>query len=66
MTSKVIKAGKVVLIGSFVSRGISALSSIILARLLFENDYGALVIATIFTGLIAQIGGMGYEIYYLQ
>lgn len=66
MTSKVIKAGKIVLIGSFISRGISALSSIILARLLFENDYGALVIATIFTGLIGQIGGMGYEIYYLQ
>jgi len=66
LTSKVIKAGKIVLIGSFISRGISALSSIILARLLFENDYGALVIATIFTGLISQIGGMGYEIYYLQ
>ncbi len=66
MSSKVIEAGKVVLIGSFISRGISALSSIILARLLFENDYGALVIATIFTGLISQIGGMGYEIYYLQ
>jgi O-antigen/teichoic acid export membrane protein len=66
VTSKVIKAGKIVLIGSFISRGISALSSIILARLLFENDYGALVIATIFTGLIGQIGGMGYEIYYLQ
>jgi len=66
LTSKVIKAGKIVLIGSFISRGISALSSIILARLLFENDYGALVIATIFTGLIGQIGGMGYEIYYLQ
>jgi len=66
LSSNVVKAGKAVLIGSFISRGISALSSIILARLLFESDYGALVIATIFTGLIGQIGGMGYEIYFLQ
>jgi len=66
LTSKVIASGKAVLIGSFISKGISIISSIILARLLFEDDYGALVISTIFAGLITQVGGMGYEIYYLQ
>jgi len=66
LTSKVIKAGKIVLIGSFISRGISALSSIVLARLLYADDYGALVLSAIIAGLITQIGSMGYEIYYLQ
>lgn len=66
MTSKVIKAGKIVLIGSFISRGISALSSIVLARLLYADDYGALVLSAIIAGLITQVGNMGYEIYYLQ
>lgn len=54
------------MIGSFVSKGISIVSSVILARLLFEEDYGALVLSAIFAGLITQIGGMGYELFYLQ
>lgn len=66
MVSKVISSGKAVLIGSFISKGISIVSSIVLARLLFEEDYGALVLSAIFAGLITQIGGMGYELYYLQ
>lgn len=64
--SKVISAGKAVMIGSFVSKGISIVSSVVLARLLFEEDYGALVLSSIFAGLITQIGGMGYELFYLQ
>lgn len=52
--------------GSFASKGISIISSIILARYLVEEDYGAMVYSAIFAGLITQIGGMGYEIYYLQ
>ncbi|MZP56823.1 MAG: oligosaccharide flippase family protein, partial [Bacteroidales bacterium] len=66
MSSKVVNAGKAVLIGSFISRGISAISSIVLARLLYADDYGALVLSAIIAGLITQIGNMGYEIYYLQ
>lgn len=54
------------MLGSFISKGISIVSSIILARLLFEEDYGALVLSAIFAGLITQIGGMGYELFYLQ
>lgn len=64
--SKIRKAGKVVMFGSFASKGISLISSIILARYLFEEDYGAMVYSAIFAGLISQIGSMGYEIYYLQ
>lgn len=66
MPSNVISSGKAVLIGSFVSKGISIVSSVILARLLFEKDYGAMILSAIFGGLITQIGGMGYELYYLQ
>jgi len=66
LSSKVVNAGKAVLIGSFIARGISAISSIVLARLLYADDYGALVLSAIITGLITQIGNMGYEIYYLQ
>ena len=66
MSSKAIASGKVILIGSFLSRGITIISSIILARYLVEQDYGALVLSTIFAGFITQIGGMGYEMYYLQ
>lgn len=64
--SKVISAGKAVLIGSFISKGISIFSSIILARLLMPEDYGALVLSIIIAGLITQIGSMGYELYFLQ
>lgn len=66
MISKVITSGKAVLLGSFISKGISLISSIVLARLLLEKDYGSMMIAGIFTGLITQIGSMGFEIYYLQ
>lgn len=66
MASKVVSAAKSVLIGSFISKGISFISTIILARLLFPEDYGSLLLATIITGLIGQIGGMGFELYYLQ
>lgn len=66
MSSKAIASGKAILIGSFLSRGITIISSIILARYLVEQDYGALVLSTIFAGFITQIGGMGYEMYYLQ
>jgi teichuronic acid exporter len=66
LNSKVVKSGRSVFIGSLISEGISVLSSIVLARLLYPNDYGALVLSGIFAGLITQIGGFGYEIYYLQ
>lgn len=66
MSSQVISAAKSVLIGSFLSKGISFISTILLARLLFPEDYGALLLATIITGLIGQIGSMGFELYYLQ
>jgi O-antigen/teichoic acid export membrane protein len=64
--SKVVTSGKAVLLGSFISKGISLISSIVLARLLFEKDYGAMLLSSIFAGLITQIGGMGYELYFLQ
>lgn len=54
------------MIGSFVSKGLSFISSVVLARLLLEEDFGALVLSSVFVGLIAQIGSMGYEIYFLQ
>lgn len=64
--SKVISAGKAVMIGSFVSKGISVISTIILARILMPEDYGALVLSMVITGLITQIGSLGYELYFLQ
>ncbi|MEB2777515.1 oligosaccharide flippase family protein [Algoriphagus sp. D3-2-R+10] len=65
-STNVVSAAKSVLIGSFISKGISFLSSIILARILLPDDYGSLILATIITGLIGQIGSMGFELYYLQ
>ena len=64
--SKVVLAGKSVLIGSFISKGISLVSSVVLARLLMPEDYGALVLSMLIAGLIQQIGYMGYELYFLQ
>ncbi len=64
--SKVVLAGKSVLIGSFISKGISLVSSVVLARLLMPEDYGALVLSMLIAGLIQQIGSMGYELYFLQ
>lgn len=65
-STNVVSAAKSVLIGSFISKGISFLSSIILARILLPDDYGSLILASIITGLIGQIGSMGFEVYYLQ
>jgi O-antigen/teichoic acid export membrane protein len=64
--SKVVSAGKSVLLGSFLSKGISILGSVVLARLLIPDDYGALVLSMVIAGLIQQLGSMGFELYYLQ
>jgi O-antigen/teichoic acid export membrane protein len=64
--SEVFRAGKAIFFGSLISKGFSVLSTIVLARYLFEEDYGYLVLASIATSFIAQLGNMGFELYYLQ
>jgi len=60
------KSAKYLFIGALFSKGISFIGSIFLARLLFPEDFGYLLISSIVTGLIQVFGNMGFETFYLQ
>lgn len=60
------KSAKYLFIGGLFSKGISFVGTIILARILFPEDFGYLMIAMIVTGFLQVIGDMGFENYYLQ
>ena len=64
--SKVRKSVKSLFVGNLISKAIGFIGTIVLARILFPEDYGYLVMATIFTAFTQMIGGMGFEIFYLQ
>jgi len=66
MTSKVIASSKFILIGSVVSKIFTFGGSVLLARILFPQDYGYLTFTTIFTIFLQQIGNFGIEVFYLQ
>lgn len=52
--------------GALLSKIFSFGGSILLARILFPEDYAYILIANIFTGLIGILGNVGFEHYYLQ
>jgi len=54
------------LIGGLLTKLISFIGSILLARYLFPEDYAYIMVAMIFSGLVQMLGNMGFENYYLQ
>jgi len=60
------KSAKYLFIGGLFSRAISFVGSILLARILFPEDFGYLLIAMIVAGFIQIFGNMGFETFYLQ
>lgn len=52
--------------GSILSKIITIATSILLARILFPEDYGYLVIAFIFEGFFGLFSISGFETYYIQ
>ena len=60
------KSAKYIFIGNIISRTITVVGSIFLARILFPEDYGYLLMAAIFSSFIQLFGNMGFEYYYLQ
>lgn len=60
------RSAKYLFLGSMVSKVVSFIGSIFLARILFPEDFGYLLIATIITGFIQIFGNVGFETFYLQ
>jgi len=60
------KSAKYIFFGNFFSKGITFIGSIFLARILFPEDYGYLLIAMIVTGFAQMLSSMGFENFYLQ
>lgn len=60
------KSARYILGGSLLSKILSFVGSIILARILFPEDYAYILIANIFTGFVGVLGNVGFEHYYLQ
>ncbi len=59
-------SAKYLLVTNLLSKFLAFLGSIVLARLLFPEDYGTLLVASIFTSLVDLFGKMGFEYFYLQ
>ena len=66
MNSKIRKSLQYIFFGNIFSKIISFAGSILLARLLFPDDYGYLLKAQIITGFIQIVGNVGFENFYLQ
>jgi len=60
------KSAKYIFIGNSFSRIVTFAASIVLARILFPEDYGYLLMAGIVSGFIEILGNSGFEIFYLQ
>jgi len=60
------KSAKYIFIGNLFSKLITFIGSIILARILFPDDYGYLLMAMIVIGFAQTLANMGFENYYLQ
>lgn len=60
------KSAKYIFIGNLFSKLITFIGSILLAKILFPEDYGYLLMAMIVTGLAQTLASMGFENYYLQ
>lgn len=63
--NKTSTAVKSVFIYTFFAKFITIASSIVLARLLFPEDFGYLVMVMIFTGFISIVVDVGFEYYYI-
>lgn len=64
--SSILTSSKYLFIGNLGSKAVSLIGTILLARILFPEDYGLILIATIITSFVQMLGNMGFENYYLQ
>ncbi len=64
--SKTRKSGVAILGWSMISKVLVMLSSIVLARLLFPEDYGYMAVAMLFDGFFNLFTITGFETYYVQ
>jgi len=64
--SQVKKSARYLFFGGLFSKAVSFIGSIFLARLLFPEDYGLLLVAMLITGFIQLFGNIGFETFYLQ
>lgn len=60
------KAGKIQFAATLLSKGIGVVFTIVLARILFPEDYGNLTIAIIFTGFLTIFSNFGFQTYLVQ
>ena len=60
------KSAQYIFLGNLFSKLITFIGSIVLARILFPEDYGYLLMAMIVTGFAQTLANMGFENYYLQ
>jgi len=60
------RSAKYIFYGNLLIRAITFTSSIVLARILFPEDYGYLVAASVITEFLSIIGNTGFENFYLQ
>jgi len=60
------KSAKYIFIGNLISKIITFIGSIVLARILFPEDYGYLLMAMTVTMFAQTLANMGFENYYLQ
>lgn len=51
---------------TFVSKGIAFVGSIFIARILFPEDFGYIILAEIISGFIMLVANSGFENFYLQ
>lgn len=64
--SKTRKSGVAILGWSMISKVLVMLSSVVLARLLFPEDYGYMAVAMLFDGFFNLFTITGFETYYVQ
>jgi len=60
------RSAKYLFVGGLFSKAVSFIGTIILARILFPEDFGYLLSAMIIAGFIQMFGNVGFENFYLQ
>ncbi|MFZ2904626.1 MAG: oligosaccharide flippase family protein [Cyclobacteriaceae bacterium] len=64
--NKAKRAGKIQFIAILISKGIGVIFTVLLARILFPEDYGNLTVALIFTGFLTIFSNFGFQTFLIQ